>query len=67
MLGTGVVTIVPGPAMTMLGSSWEGVSVSIQVRHLGLMLILCASVGSVWVGQPSRIKTTLDLGFSHAI
>ena len=63
----GVATTVPGSAMTMMGSSWEGVVVSIQIRCLGLMLILWASVGSVGVVQCSHIKTTLDLGFSHAI
>ena len=67
MLGTSVVTIVLGSTIMMLGLSWEGVAVSIQVRHLGLMLILCALVGSIWVGKPLHIKTTLDLSFLHVI
>jgi hypothetical protein len=45
----------------------ERFAVGIQKRRLGLMLALWASVRSVWVGRPSHIKTTIDLGFSHAI
>jgi hypothetical protein len=45
----------------------EGIALATQIRRLGLLLATWTMVGSVGVSQPSWIKTTLNLCFSHAV